>query len=107
VQRLNGRDAISIQAWQTPGLLDRVQLTPQQCSESAWYVESGGAKHRGAAAIAHALGALGGIWVTARWLYRMPILSNIANIAYSWVAANRYRLPGSTDACAIPPRKSD
>jgi len=43
-----------------------------------------------------------GLWrVAGRLLSRPPVLW-VARPAYAVVAANRHRLPGSTDACRLP-----
>ncbi|PJE97056.1 DUF393 domain-containing protein [Streptomyces carminius] len=34
----------------------------------------------------------------------LPGIRGCARLGYRWVAANRYRMPGSTPACAVPPR---
>ena len=33
----------------------------------------------------------------------LPGVNALAGLGYRWVARNRYRLPGSTEACAMPP----
>ncbi len=100
--RLNTHNRFGVLPWQTPGLLEKVGLTEQQCMDAAWYVDAEGRKHRGAAAINASLHALGGIYRVASWVYRVPGLKQIEDWVYAWVARNRYRMPGSTDACKIP-----
>jgi predicted DCC family thiol-disulfide oxidoreductase YuxK len=105
VSRLNVRQRFEVLPYQTGGLLERVGLTEQQCQEAAWFVESDGRHHRGAAAINAALDALGGVWRVAAWLYRIPAITQAENRLYGWIARNRYRLPGSTDACHIADKR--
>jgi predicted DCC family thiol-disulfide oxidoreductase YuxK len=102
VQRLNTRNRFDVLAWQTPGLLARVNLTAEQCMEAAWYVDEAGGQHRGAAAMNAALGALGGVFSLAPIVYRIPGLKQLEDAAYAWVARNRYRMPGASDACKLP-----
>lgn len=85
-----------------PGLLENVGLTKQQCMEAAWYVDAGGRKYRGAAAINAALSALGGVYAIAAWFYHLPGFKQLEDLVYRWVADNRHRLPGASDACKIP-----
>lgn len=102
MQRLNTRNRFDVLAWQTPGLLERVNLTAEQCMDAAWYVDAAGRPFRGAAAINAALGALGGVFALAPILYRVPGLKQIEDAVYAWVARNRHRMPGASDACTLP-----
>lgn len=36
-------------------------------------------------------------------LMQWPVLSPLCARVYAWVATNRYRLPGGSAACALPP----
>ena len=101
MSRLNGRKAIDILPWQTPGLLERVGLTAEQTAEAAWFVTAQGERLRAAAAINAALSAMHPFYRLATWLYRVPGVRQLEDWAYRWIAANRYRLPGSTAACAV------
>ncbi len=105
MSRLNTRQRIVILPWQTPGLLQRAGLTEQQALEAAWFLGADGKLYRGAHAISEALAVMQPFLRPVRWLYAIPLLRRLADWVYSWVAANRYRLPGSTAACAVPPRK--
>ena len=105
MSRLNTRQRIVILPWQTPGLLQRAGLTEQQVLENAWFLGADGQLYRGAHAISEALAVMQPVLRLARWLYAIPCLRRFADWAYRWVADNRYRLPGSTAACAVPPRQ--
>ena len=50
------------------------------------------------------LAALALIWWARpfTWLYRLPGMRWIEEKVYRWIANNRYRMPGSTAACAVP-----
>ena len=81
--------------------LDAVGLTERDVAEAAWYLdESGAVAARGAGAAAAALKECGLPWRLLGYLYVGP-LRPLADLAYAWVARNRHRLPGSTDACRI------
>ena len=79
-----------------------MNLTAEQCMEAAWYVDEAGRQFRGAAAINTALGALGGVFYVASLFYRIPGLKQLEDAAYAWVARNRHRMPGASDACKLP-----
>lgn len=102
MSRLNTLDRFDILPWQTPGLLARVGLTEQQCTEAAWFVDAEGRLHRGAAAMNAALEALGGGYRLAAFAYRVPGLRQFEDLGYAWIARNRHRLPGASDACQVP-----
>lgn len=70
--------------------------------EAAWYVDETGRAFRGAAAINTALGMLGGVFALVSILYRLPGFRQIEDAAYAWVARNRHRMPGASDACKLP-----
>ena len=42
------------------------------------------------------------LWSTLGALLTLPPVRPVAAAVYRWVAANRYRLPGGTAACALP-----
>lgn len=102
VMRKNTGSRFGVMPWQTPGLLAKVGLTEQQVTEAAWFVDEAGKQYRGAGAVNAALDRLGGVYRLASWVYRVPGFKQIEDLVYVWVARNRYRLPGSTDACRIP-----
>jgi len=56
----------------------------------------------GAAAVAELLKHCRGLWRLAGWIMAAPIMRTLAAWIYRWIAANRYRLPGSTPACRLP-----
>ncbi len=88
-------------AWQDVDLA-ALGLTPDQTDEQAWAVYPDGRRLAGGDAVAGVLLASG---LPARILGRLMLLPGLRLInraAYRAVAANRYRLPGGTAACATP-----
>lgn len=86
-------------------------LDAQRCGESLHFV-AGPTGHApgphprayaGAAAMAATLRAGAPGWRPAGMLLAAPGISGLAERAYRWVAAHRYRLPGGTPACAVDP----
>ncbi|MEV4193631.1 thiol-disulfide oxidoreductase DCC family protein [Streptomyces toxytricini] len=69
--------------------------------EVLWVTPSG-AVHGGARAVAKALLSAGGAWPVLGGVLGLPGVRRAADGAYRLVAANRYRLPGGTAACAVP-----
>ncbi|MBS1251691.1 MAG: hypothetical protein MAG451_00724 [Anaerolineales bacterium] len=88
--------------FQKPGAPEAAGLTREQCEQAAWAVEPGGRRHRGAGAAHAALArGLGVRWVLS--VYYLPIIQQIEDVVYRWIAANRGRLPGTTPYCERHP----
>lgn len=102
MQRLNTRNRFDVLPWQTPGLLKRANLTAEQGMEAAWFIDEAGRQYRGAAAINAALGELGSVFYIASLVYHIPGLKQFEDAVYAWVARNRHRMPGASDACRLP-----
>lgn len=77
-----------------------VGLTDEDGWTQAWFVTATGEVSGGAEAINRALRHVG--WAKPfTYLYPLPIIRQLQDRAYRWVANNRYRLPGSTAACEV------
>ena len=92
----------AIEPWQHLDLA-ALGLTAAECDEAVRWVAANGIPDAGHVAIARALRA-------SRWWVRpagvvllAPGISRLAARAYTWVSANRHRLPGGTPACSLPP----
>jgi predicted DCC family thiol-disulfide oxidoreductase YuxK len=95
-----GPDA-EIVAWQLADLAD-LGISAEQAAEAVRWVQSDGTVRSGHEAIAAVLSSARGIWAIVGRAMLLPGLSWVAAKAYRLVADNRYRLPGSTPACARP-----
>jgi predicted DCC family thiol-disulfide oxidoreductase YuxK len=95
-----GPDA-DVVAWQLTDL-GELGLTEEQAAEAVQWVPADGAIRSGHEAIAATLGGAGGLWGVAGRFLLVPGVSWVAARGYRLVADNRYRLPGSTPACARP-----
>ena len=100
-------EKIDIKGWQfIPEKMDELGLTMEDGLTQAWFVDEEGILTGGAEAINASFRY---IW----WarpiapLYYMPGVRQIQDRVYRWVADNRYKMPGSTDACAIPANKTE
>lgn len=82
--------------------LDAYGLTQEQTDREVILVLPDGRRFGGTQAFANWLIWRGGpVAVVGRSL-TAPALRQIADLGYRIIAANRYRLPGSSAACAIP-----
>jgi predicted DCC family thiol-disulfide oxidoreductase YuxK len=82
--------------------LDALGLTAAQCEDAVQWVGGDGAAAAGPDAIALLLRDAGGLWALPGRLLGLRPVRALAWPAYRWVARNRHRLPGGTEACALP-----
>jgi predicted DCC family thiol-disulfide oxidoreductase YuxK len=89
-----------VEPWQHLDL-EALGLTPAECDAAVRWVSADGIPAAGHVAVARALRA-------CRWWARpagvvllLPGVSALAARGYTWVAANRHRLPGGTPACSL------
>ena len=89
-----------VEPWQRLDL-EALRLTPAECDAAVRWVSADGIPDAGHVAIARALRA-------SRWWARpagvvllAPGVSWVAARVYTWVSANRHRLPGGTPACSL------
>lgn len=96
-----GPDA-EILAWQDTDL-GQLGIAKEQATDAVQWIQIDGTVRSGHEAIAAILDTAGRIWkITGRMLL-LPGISWMAAKIYRLVADNRYRLPGSTPACAHSP----
>jgi|SRR3569833_4729781 predicted DCC family thiol-disulfide oxidoreductase YuxK len=76
--------------------------TPERASGEVLWADDQGVRG-GARAIASLLVDAGGPWRALGLLMRVPPISWIAAGVYHVVTVNRFRLPGGTPACELPP----
>jgi predicted DCC family thiol-disulfide oxidoreductase YuxK len=98
IMERTGPDA-EILAWQHTDL-GELGVTKEQATEAVQWIQVDGTIRSGHEAIAAILNTAGPIWkITGRTML-LPGISWTAARIYRRVADNRYRLPGSTPACA-------
>ena len=95
------RPRARIVAWQHADLA-RLGLTEEQCQLAVQWVTSGGVVRSGGRAVAAALRSGRAPWPALGALADVPGIAQIVDALYRLIAANRYRLPGSTPACKLP-----
>ncbi|MCD0448973.1 DUF393 domain-containing protein [Actinocorallia sp. API 0066] len=81
-------------------------VTAERAAHEVLWVRRDGRVLGGARAVAAALRAGRPGWRPLGVLLAVPPLSWAAHAAYRLVARYRYRLPGGTAACALPPREA-
>ncbi len=95
------RPEAEIAAWQLTDLT-ALGVTEQRATEAVQWVEIDGTIRSGHEAIAATLATAGRPWSVIGRTLLLPGVSWLAAKTYRVVADNRYRLPGSTPACARP-----
>jgi predicted DCC family thiol-disulfide oxidoreductase YuxK len=99
-----GPDA-EILAWQYTDLAE-LGITKEQATDAVQWVQIDGTVRSGHEAIAAILNTAGRIWKIPGRMILLPGISWMAAKIYRLVADNRYRLPGSTPACARSPERA-
>ena len=91
------------EAWQFLGsdYLEQHDLTSEDVSQAAWWVDESGRRERGHRAGGRALEAGGGLRRVAGRLMLVPPVSWLAAGVYRLLVRWRYRLPGGTPACKV------
>ncbi|GAA2781309.1 thiol-disulfide oxidoreductase DCC family protein [Saccharopolyspora taberi] len=98
-ERLPGRFRLT--AWQEADLA-ALRITEDRARHEVVWVDVDGRRSGGAAAVADLLKTCRSPWSLLGHALSAPVVRLIAELVYRWVAANRYRLPGSTPACRLP-----
>lgn len=94
--------AATVVPWRAADL-GALRLSAAECADAVQWVGADGGRGAGPVAVAHLLRHAGPGWRVAGWLLaRRPALT-LAWPMYRWIARNRHRMPGGTDACAVPP----
>jgi predicted DCC family thiol-disulfide oxidoreductase YuxK len=84
--------------------LEALGTTADRASREVLWVE-GDRVRGGAQAVAALLIDAGGLWRPLGMVMRVPPFRWIAAGVYHLITVNRFRLPGGTPACALPPRE--
>lgn len=75
-----------------------------ECEAAAWAISPDGQRYRGAEAINVTLAVVLRIRLPF-WLYQLPVVRQLQDAAYEWVARNRSRLPGDQPYCEQYPER--
>jgi predicted DCC family thiol-disulfide oxidoreductase YuxK len=100
--RFNRTGNVQTETLQSPGAAQRLGIAPAGLLESVRWLDASGAVYSGAEAANAALSAAVGTRIPLA-IYRIPGIRFVEEAAYRWVAANRYRFPGTTPYCESHP----
>jgi predicted DCC family thiol-disulfide oxidoreductase YuxK len=100
--RFNRTGNVQTETLQSRGAAQRLGIAPASLLESVRWLDASGAVYSGAEAANAALSAAVGTRIPLA-IYRIPGIRFIEEAAYRWVAANRYRFPGTTPYCESHP----
>jgi predicted DCC family thiol-disulfide oxidoreductase YuxK len=87
---------------QSPDAAQRLGIAPASLLDSVRWLDPSGAVYSGAEAANAALSAAVGTRIPLV-IYRIPGIRFVEDAIYRWVAANRYRFPGTTPYCQSHP----
>ncbi len=93
---------MELQPWQQiPDRMTALGLTIDDVMSKAWYVSADSSQLTGGAEAIN--DTLRHVWYLKpiSYLYRLPGIRHLQDRLYNWIAANRYKMPGSTAACAV------
>ena len=92
--------------FQQPGVPETHGLTLVQCEAAAWAITPGPhrMRYRGAGAVNAALAVALGTRLPLS-LYQVPVIRQIQDIVYAFVARIRSRLPGDAPYCEQHPER--
>lgn len=102
VLRLNRTGDTQVEPLQSPGTAERLGITPAQLLDSTRWLDASGAVYSGAEAMNAAVSSAIGTRLPLM-LYRIPGVRFLQDAIYRWVAAHRYRFPGTTPYCEAHP----
>lgn len=100
--RFNRTGDLHSEPLQSPGAAERLGVPPARLLESVRWLDSSGAVYAGAEAANAAVSAALGTRVPLA-LYGVPGIRFLEDVVYRWVAAHRYRFPGTTPYCQSHP----
>jgi len=87
---------------QSPGAAERLGIAPASLLVSVRWLDSSGAVYSGAEAANAAFSAAVGTRITLA-IYRIPGIRFLEDALYRYVAAHRYKFPGTTPYCESNP----
>lgn len=81
--------------------LNALGLTEKECEDAVQFVDLDSAKSSGATAFANYFIRTNFPIRYLGYFMKLPVISFVSRIVYSWIAKNRYKLPGGTPACKM------
>ena len=102
VQALDRYQRVTAVPFQQRGVPEAAGLTVAACAHSAWAITASGKRFAGAAAVNVALAVALGTPIPLV-VYRLPLLQQVQDRLYAWVAAHRQHFPGDRPYCSQYP----
>lgn len=102
VLRLNRTGDVQTRPLQSAGTAERLGIPPSELLDSVRWLDASGAVYSGAEAANAAVSTAAGTRLPLL-LYRIPGIGFAEDLIYRWVAAHRYRFPGTTPYCQSHP----
>lgn len=100
--KLNCTGELRTEPLQGAGVAERLDIPASQLLESVRWLDASGDVYAGAEAANAALSVALGTRLPLR-IYRVPGIRSVQDAVYRWVAAHRYRFPGTTPYCESHP----
>jgi predicted DCC family thiol-disulfide oxidoreductase YuxK len=94
------RPRCDIEPWQRTDIA-RFGLTEAECTQAVQFVDADEHLTSGSRAVMAMLRTAPVPWPLIGAVGDLPGIAFVADRTYRWIAQNRYRLPGSTPACAV------
>lgn len=101
--KLDRRGRVAAEPFQRPGSAEKLGVSPHLLADSAWWLDSSGEVYGGAEAVSAALSAALGTRLPLLIYRKVPGMGRLLEHMYKWVAANRYRFPGTVPQCEAHP----
>lgn len=101
--RHNRTGNLRTEPFQAPGAAERLGVHGSRLFETSWWLDDSGAIYGGAHGMNAALSAALGTQLPLL-VYRIPVIRQLQEAVYRWVADHRYRFPGATPYCETHPR---
>jgi predicted DCC family thiol-disulfide oxidoreductase YuxK len=92
IQALDRDRRVTAVPYQKPGVPASAGLTIKECEKAAWAIAPDGQRYRGAGAVNASYAVATGVALPLL-VYALPVVKQMQDLAYAFVAANRSKLP--------------
>jgi predicted DCC family thiol-disulfide oxidoreductase YuxK len=92
IQALDRDRRVTAVPYQKPGVPASASLTIKECEKAAWAIAPDGQRYRGAGAVNASYAVATGVALPLL-VYALPMVKQMQDLAYAFVAANRSRIP--------------
>jgi predicted DCC family thiol-disulfide oxidoreductase YuxK len=92
IQALDRDRRVTAVPYQKPGVPALAGLTIKECEKAAWAIAPDGQRYRGAGAVNASYAVATGVALPLL-VYALPVVKQMQDLAYAFVAANRSSIP--------------